>query len=800
MKKLKFLLLVLVILITNSTFAQVAINADGDDPNSKSILDVQSTTKGMLIPRMTTLERTTLGNLSATAERGMLVYDWEQGAFYYFNGAGTWIKMAVDGSADSDWTVSGNNMYSAVSGDVGIGKTSGFNGKLDVVGKIYVDNSSGVGMQIYTAGNPGSIYGGGGLNNGLEINGAEGHGVFVGITKESGLYVQNATKNGVSIANAASGLNINNASDYGVLINNTGLDGLYISSASRNGAYINSVNNKGFSVFDVGNASNIINSTEKNGFDVAGAEGNGLYVGQADIDGVKISSVGSPSAVFSSSLNNGMEINGVQGHGVFVGIADKSGLYVNNAAEYGVFINSATIDGLNILSATRNGVFVNSVGNKGFNVLDVGSASTIHSSAEKNGFDVAGASGNGLYVGQADADGVKIYKAGTPAGVKSNSYSNGVEINGNQGNGVYVGRSDMNGIEIDSSGTNGVKIYKAGTPAGVKSNSYSNGVEINGTQGNGVYVGRSNLSGVEIDSAGTNGVRINNAGTDGLYIYKAGNTTLATTSPLNNGVEIEGAAGHGVFVGHASNDGLHVENAVQDGLEIYTAGEYGVWVYSASENGFAVAWAGDDGLHVGNADNRGVYAHTTQSSHEWGIYTPDKIYGSNLTSKSSSTYGLNTGNQSLQPGDVVCIAGGIENNIEGTENLFAINLEMANESNRNAVFGVVEYKVHIKTNVKEHKSEDNQVTRIEDKAFAYTDGDVYAGDYFSVIILGPAEVNVDSKTSIKVGDNVCIGNNGVSSQRVTEVNGISIAENVGILGKSMETASRGKMLVYVNCK
>ncbi|MEA3335121.1 MAG: hypothetical protein U9R25_04375 [Chloroflexota bacterium] len=41
--------------------------------------------------------------------------------------------------------------------------------------------------------------------------------------------------------------------------------------------------------------------------------------------------------------------------------------------------------------------------------------------------------------------------------------------------------------------------------------------------------------------------------------------------------------------------------------------------------------AQDDGLHVSQAGADGVYADTTQSSHEWGFYTPDAMYaGSTL--------------------------------------------------------------------------------------------------------------------------------------------------------------------------
>ena len=73
MKKTTLLLFLLVTVITDLSFAQIAINTDGSTANSKSILDVTSTTKGMLIPRMLTSERTTFGNTLTASENGVYI-------------------------------------------------------------------------------------------------------------------------------------------------------------------------------------------------------------------------------------------------------------------------------------------------------------------------------------------------------------------------------------------------------------------------------------------------------------------------------------------------------------------------------------------------------------------------------------------------------------------------------------------------------------------------------------------------------------------------------------------------------
>jgi hypothetical protein len=51
-------------------FAQVGINTNNDPPNSAAMLDVNSTTKGVLLPRMTRVQR----NAIATPAEGLMVY------------------------------------------------------------------------------------------------------------------------------------------------------------------------------------------------------------------------------------------------------------------------------------------------------------------------------------------------------------------------------------------------------------------------------------------------------------------------------------------------------------------------------------------------------------------------------------------------------------------------------------------------------------------------------------------------------------------------------------------------------
>ena len=85
------------------SYAQVGINSDGSSPESSAMLDVKSTSKGVLVPRMTTTQRTDI-NSPAT---GLLVYDNTSGSFWYYNGA-SWQEIKVDAIPDQITDADGN--------------------------------------------------------------------------------------------------------------------------------------------------------------------------------------------------------------------------------------------------------------------------------------------------------------------------------------------------------------------------------------------------------------------------------------------------------------------------------------------------------------------------------------------------------------------------------------------------------------------------------------------------------------------------------------------------------------------
>ena len=61
--------------------AQVGINDNNAQPDASAMLDVKSTTKGILIPRMTTTER----NAISSPATGLMIYNTSTSAFNFYN-------------------------------------------------------------------------------------------------------------------------------------------------------------------------------------------------------------------------------------------------------------------------------------------------------------------------------------------------------------------------------------------------------------------------------------------------------------------------------------------------------------------------------------------------------------------------------------------------------------------------------------------------------------------------------------------------------------------------------------------
>ena len=99
-------------------------------PNASAQLDIVSTNKGLLIPRMTAAQRAAI----ASPAIGLMVYETTTNSLWLYNGT-VWVQQSSGGV--SPWAVSGNNIYNTNSSNVGIG-TSTPSSKFSVAGNLLV--------------------------------------------------------------------------------------------------------------------------------------------------------------------------------------------------------------------------------------------------------------------------------------------------------------------------------------------------------------------------------------------------------------------------------------------------------------------------------------------------------------------------------------------------------------------------------------------------------------------------------------------------------------------------------------
>jgi hypothetical protein len=136
-KNFTLLLIVVGFIISKNVTAQTnkfpssgAAGIGTTTPNSSSLLEIKSTTKGLLIPRMTQTQR----NAIHTPAKGLLIYQTDNNpGFYYYDGS------AWNGNAY--WKKSGNKIFYN-SGNIGIG-TSTPTARLQVIDSSVVFSAAG---------------------------------------------------------------------------------------------------------------------------------------------------------------------------------------------------------------------------------------------------------------------------------------------------------------------------------------------------------------------------------------------------------------------------------------------------------------------------------------------------------------------------------------------------------------------------------------------------------------------------------------------------------------------------------
>ena len=97
--------LMTLMLFTALSYAQVGINTN--TPDASSALEIESTAGGILIPRMTEIQRDAI----VSPASGLMIYQTDQNFGFYFYNGNTWVALNVSNGTNSGGSDSKTLIY-----------------------------------------------------------------------------------------------------------------------------------------------------------------------------------------------------------------------------------------------------------------------------------------------------------------------------------------------------------------------------------------------------------------------------------------------------------------------------------------------------------------------------------------------------------------------------------------------------------------------------------------------------------------------------------------------------------------
>tara|TARA_R100000988_G_C3994098_1_gene164623 strand:- start:725 stop:1399 length:675 start_codon:yes stop_codon:yes gene_type:complete len=223
---MKFRIAIFAFLLCNAVFAQVGINTT--TPETSSALDISSSTKGLLAPRMTTVQR----NAITSPANSLLVYDTDLKSFYFYDApTTTWKPIAAGINTRNNYVLvkSVTDLPAPVGGKITLDENTLYeiNGLITLTSPIELNNAQLLGRDagediLFKA--SGAVFTGttGGNIKNLTISSSGGGTVFA-ITGGTSLLFQNCIVSGMASVGSISnvGLYFSNIIQY--VSNTTGI-------------------------------------------------------------------------------------------------------------------------------------------------------------------------------------------------------------------------------------------------------------------------------------------------------------------------------------------------------------------------------------------------------------------------------------------------------------------------------------------------------------------------------------------------------------------------------------------------
>jgi len=549
--------LLLIASVHPSGAQSVAINNNGSAANNSAMLDISSSTKGVLIPRMSSEQRTAIGSPA----EGLIVYDTDTKGFWYYSN-NTWNEIPKT-SQGSSFTLPYTGSASDPSKVFSITNTNAVGGSAAIHGKsgtqssgadpnfnsaVWGDTYAGIGV-FGSSNSYAGVFG-----NSMQNNGVVG---FSYANNYAGIYGINVGTNGIGIMGeiGSAGKAI-----YGRTNGSQGKAAYFESTYPSHSDSVLIVKNAGLGIgsfFSNINANNdqpvvkAVHNGNGNGIDILhNGSGRGMYVNMMSSgngqNAVEINTYGAGRALYASvsNTNNAADAgqittNGL-GRALYVNISN-----VNNSAD--VFRTNTSGTGAALRASISNNNSTSMVANISSTGLGRGLYASLSNPNNNNPALYGISAGYSGIIGTAQVEGVRG-ESQTSNGIGvigiSNSSTDGIGVNGvtdatSGGIGVLGEANFQSTTGIGVKGTSFSTNFTSGSVTGIN---FSNGVAVYGeSTGGGVAVygktSRQNGAAVYGVNDASNGHAIQGlaTGTNGVAIYgDAGASSSAYAGYLRN--------------------------------------------------------------------------------------------------------------------------------------------------------------------------------------------------------------------------------------------------------------------------
>jgi hypothetical protein len=217
MKKIYYILTLLLCVYVQSANAQMGVNSTGAVPNAAAMLDVRSSDKGFLMPRMTTTQRDAM---PAIAD-GLMIYNTSIAEIQVYRGLAGWqtaSRMAVPFKVNG--SITGGALTDAIIQSINSGTGPAVSGQT---------LGTGVGAGLFQGATANGVYALSISGNGVFATSTTGHGVYSqnnSSTNAAGRFVNNNASGDGGKFEASNGIGVfGSASGTGIGVQGTSISG-----------------------------------------------------------------------------------------------------------------------------------------------------------------------------------------------------------------------------------------------------------------------------------------------------------------------------------------------------------------------------------------------------------------------------------------------------------------------------------------------------------------------------------------------------------------------------------------------